>query len=203
MNTENTEISAAPPTFEFVASSQMDALYAYAHWMTGSAEDSSFLLREAYGETHRWQKIAPPEADVRLHLFQSLRNSLLRLREERATSSHSGLMARLEEPPTEQGDVPEASADALVEPVVSFLETIVRRAIRSMPEEYGSTLLLCEIDDLSHADVAAIMECAVVEVRRRILEAKKSLRGELARYLAVLGDITVRPAARSRAFSRS
>ena len=176
------------PRFDSVAITHMDSLYAYANWLTGNSEASSLILREAYGEASRARADDPDDKKILVYLFQTLRSKLLRFREKspgvrRGFAGDAGGARYI--PDREH---PESSADPLTEPVVSFLEGLIRRSIRSMPEEYGSAVLLCEIEHFTYFEIANIMECAVEEARRRVNEGQRWLRRELTRYSRVLSE---------------
>jgi RNA polymerase sigma-70 factor (ECF subfamily) len=176
------------PRFDSVAINHMDSLYAYANWLTGNSEESSALLREAYGEACRAGADDPDDQKILVRLFQILRTKFLGFRKGKpagvqlSPDASGGASAGWEH--TYSGN----SADPLTEPVVSFLEGLIRRSIRSMPEEYGSAILLCEIENFSYFDIADIMNCAVDEARRRVNEGQRWLRRELTKYSRILSE---------------
>ncbi len=56
-------------------------------------------------------------------------------------------------------------------------ETIesVRRAILSLPARYREVIVLCELQELSYADAALVLDCAVGTVRSRLHRARAML----------------------------
>jgi RNA polymerase sigma-70 factor (ECF subfamily) len=56
-------------------------------------------------------------------------------------------------------------------------ETIksVQKAVLSLPEHYREVVVLCELQEMSYAEAAAILECAVGTVRSRLHRARKML----------------------------
>jgi len=59
---------------------------------------------------------------------------------------------------------------------------IVRRAIAELPEELRLPLVLSEYEDLSHAEVGAILKCSAKAVETRLYRARLQL-------TAVLGPL--------------
>lgn len=59
----------------------------------------------------------------------------------------------------------------------------VRRAVAELPEELRQPLLLSEYQELSHAEVAAILGCTPKAVETRLYRARQQLRSRLARWL--------------------
>ena len=61
-------------------------------------------------------------------------------------------------------------------------ETIqaVRAAIASLPAAYREAVVLCELQEMSYADAAAIAQCPIGTVRSRLHRAKALLMTKLA-----------------------
>lgn len=60
---------------------------------------------------------------------------------------------------------------------------IVRRAVGALPEELRVPLFLSEYEDLSHADVGAILKCSAKAIETRLYRARQQLRIALATLL--------------------
>lgn len=60
-------------------------------------------------------------------------------------------------------------------------ETIesVRRAVLSLPERYREVVVLCELEEMSYAETAAILDCAIGTVRSRLHRARQMLTHKL------------------------
>ena len=56
---------------------------------------------------------------------------------------------------------------------------IVRLAVGTLPEELRVPLVLCEYEELSHAEIGAILNCSAKAVETRIYRARKHLRARL------------------------
>ena len=65
--------------------------------------------------------------------------------------------------------------------------TDLERAMRRLPEEFRTVLLLAEVEGLPLEEVARVMACPVGTVKSRIFRAKERLRGLLPRDGAVIG----------------
>ena len=62
---------------------------------------------------------------------------------------------------------------------------VVRRAVGNLPEELRVPFVLAQYEDLSQAQIAAVLSCSVKAVETRIYRARKQLRESLAQ----LGDM--------------
>jgi RNA polymerase sigma-70 factor (ECF subfamily) len=69
----------------------------------------------------------------------------------------------------------QAVSDPLAE--LSRSETIetVRKAVLSLPPRYREVVVLCELQELSYAEAAVLMECAIGTVRSRLHRARALL----------------------------
>jgi RNA polymerase sigma-70 factor (ECF subfamily) len=69
----------------------------------------------------------------------------------------------------------QAVSDPLAE--LSRSETIetVRKAVLSLPPRYREVVVLCELQEMSYAEAAAVMECAIGTVRSRLHRARALL----------------------------
>jgi RNA polymerase sigma-70 factor (ECF subfamily) len=59
----------------------------------------------------------------------------------------------------------------------------VNRAIRELPEELRTEILLREIEGMSYEEIAQTMECPVGTVRSRIFRAREAIDREIAPLL--------------------
>ena len=60
---------------------------------------------------------------------------------------------------------------------------MVRRAVATLPEELRVPLLLSEYEELSHAEIGAILKCSAKAVEMRIYRARQQLRLSLTKLL--------------------
>jgi len=73
-------------------------------------------------------------------------------------------------------DAPEDSSSAME------AHTDLERALRRLPEEFRTVLLLAEIEGMPLEEVAFVMACPVGTVKSRIFRAKERLRALLRDY---------------------
>ena len=55
------------------------------------------------------------------------------------------------------------------------LQSVINAAIKNLPEDLRTALILREFEDLSYEEIADIMDCPVGTVRSRIFRARESL----------------------------
>jgi RNA polymerase sigma-70 factor (ECF subfamily) len=64
------------------------------------------------------------------------------------------------------------------------LNETIMDAIMELPEEQRATVVLREIEDLSYAEIAAVLGCSIGTVMSRLHYGRKKLRQKLSGYLA-------------------
>jgi len=77
------------------------------------------------------------------------------------------------------------------EPEKIFINKITRQkiqqAINELPEEFRVTLILCDVDEFSYAEISAITRTAIGTVRSRIARARDLLQKKLWLYAREMG----------------
>jgi RNA polymerase sigma-70 factor (ECF subfamily) len=166
----------ADDEFKRQALEHLDALHNLAVYLTRNGPEADDLVQETYVRALRFSHRFQPGTYLRAWMFQILRNTFLtfyRVREREAALSEDGVpegnAPMFHDAPTEDS----AQAGAHLD---------LERALRRLPEEFRTPLLLAEVEGLSLEDVARIMDCPVGTVKSRIFRAKERLRGHLKDY---------------------
>jgi RNA polymerase sigma-70 factor, ECF subfamily len=166
----------ADSDFQRLALQHLDALHNFAMYLTRNPAEAEDLVQETYLRAFRFSHRFQPGTHLRAWLFQILRNTFLtfyRLRERELPLAEDGVpdwdAPMFHEAPPEDPSVLEAHTD-------------LERAMRRLPEEFRTVLLLAEVDGLPLEDVAQIMTCPVGTVKSRIFRAKERLRVILRDY---------------------
>ena len=166
----------ADTDFQRLALSHLDALYNFAVYLTRSPAQAEDLVQETYLRAFRFSHRFQPGSHLRAWLFQILRNTFLtfyRLRERELPLAEDGV------PDWDAPMFHEAPAE---DPSVLEAHTDLERAMRRLPDEFRTVLLLAEVEGLPLEEVAQIMACPVGTVKSRIFRAKERLRVILRDY---------------------
>lgn len=166
----------ASEDFRRDAVAHLDALYSFAMYLTRNPPQAEDLVQETYLRAFRFAHRFQPGTHLRAWLFQILRNTFLtfyRVREREAPLAENGTpdwdTPMFHDAPDEDGAATEAHTD-------------LERALRRLPEEFRTVLLLAEVEGLPLEEVARVMACPVGTVKSRIFRAKERLRGLLSDY---------------------
>jgi RNA polymerase sigma-70 factor (ECF subfamily) len=164
--------------FQRQALAHLDALYNFAMYLTRRPSDADDLVQETYLRAFRFSHRFQPGTHLRAWLFQILRNTFLtfyRVRERESPVAEDGVP---------EWDVPMFHHAADDDRVAMDAHTDLERAMRRLPEEFRTVLLLAEVEGLPLEEVARVMACPVGTVKSRIFRAKERLRGLLRDYEA-------------------
>ena len=166
----------ASEDFQRQALEHLDALHNFAVYLTRKPPEADDLLQETYLRAFRFSHRFEPGTHLRAWLFQILRNTFLtfyRLREREAPLAEDGV-PDWDVPMFH--DAPEESSGAV------DAHTDLERALRRLPEEFRTVLLLAEVEGLPLEEIARVMACPVGTVKSRIFRAKERLRALLRDY---------------------
>ena len=162
--------------FERLALEHIDALYNFAGYLTRNPPEADDLVQETYLRAFRFADRFTPGTHLRAWLFQILRNTFLtfyRVRERESAIADDGVpdwdVPMFHDAPEDSSSVMEAHTD-------------LERALRRLPEEFRTVLLLAEVEGMPLEEVAHVMECPVGTVKSRIFRAKERLRTLLRDY---------------------
>ncbi len=154
----------------------LDALYNFAMYLTRKPPEADDLVQETYLRAFRFAHRFQAGTHLRAWLFQIMRNTFLtfyRLHEREAAVAVDGVpdwdVPMFHDAPDEDGRATEAHTD-------------LERAMRRLPEEFRTVLLLAEVEGLPLEEVAQVMACPVGTVKSRIFRAKERLRVLLSDY---------------------
>jgi RNA polymerase sigma factor (sigma-70 family) len=147
--------------FEAIYDRHSGGILAFCRHMLASADEAEDAVQhtfiQAYGALRR------SDRDIRLKawLYTIARNrciSILRARREQAT---------------ELGDLPTAGLSDEVQRRSELRELLAD--IRDLPEKQRAALVLSEVGDLSHSDIATVVGCDVKKVKALVFQARSSL----------------------------
>jgi RNA polymerase sigma-70 factor (ECF subfamily) len=151
------------------------AIYRFAYQMSGSvslAEDVTqevflFLMRDG-------SLFDPARGALSSFLLGVARNYVLR----RLRGDH--LLTPLSEE-LESQSIDEQVNDPSPLDDLTRSESIesVRKAVLSLPERYREVVVLCELQEMSYAEAAQVLECAIGTVRSRLHRARALLLNKL------------------------
>ena len=129
--------------------------------MLSDAEEAEDAVQQVFLSAHRDLLRDERQINVKPWLYTIARNrclSILRMRRDRPDSEPDAVTAGLGEEVQRRADLRELVAD-----------------LRDLPEDQRAALVLTEIGDLSHAEVAGVLECGTANVKGLVFRARAGL----------------------------
>ena len=181
-NPMKTQTSEKRRSFEREALPHTNLLYNYALRMTNNPADADDLVQETYLKAYRFWDSYEQGTNIRAWLFRILKNSYInRYRKEVREPDTveyddvKSLYVLRSEDASDQNDLQESVFGNL-------LDDEITSAIASLPHEFRTVVILCDIECLTYEEVSAFMECPLGTVRSRLHRGRRLLRALLADY---------------------
>ena len=171
--------------FEREALVHLDALYSFALKLSRARDDAEDLVSDTFLRAlERWEQY---------HLGTNIRAWLFTILYHVFVSRKRRLDAREVQQPedTEGWAMFEAVGEADPEGRYydSFLDDEVTRAIRALPEEYRSAVVLSDLQGLRYAEIADALGVPEGTVKSRLFRGRRLLQRKLANYAVEMGYI--------------
>lgn len=168
--------------FETLFRRYYDVLYNLAYLYVRSRETAEELVQDVF--CRMWERRATlpePTSDrgieaVLVYLYRAVRNSALNWLRHQRVETRLSLMVNedLQSPAMGAGPV---SADAAVQS--EEVRTLIVRAVARLPEPYREVLALRLDHQMSHSEIAALLQIPLKTVESRVTRAFRTLREAL------------------------
>ena len=160
----------------------LDDLYRIASHLTRYTEEAEDLVQETYARALASHRSFEPGTHLKAWLAKILHNIFYdRYRQaqrwkplDEATTGSDG---------EDYGERISANPPGPLETVLLEERSAkVREAVKRLPDEFRTAVVLVDLGDLSYADAAEILSCPIGTVRSRLSRARHLLRQELTHY---------------------
>ncbi len=150
------------------------AMFRFAYRLTNSVDAAEDITQECFLRLMRAPTFDHERASLRQYLYGIVRN-LVRQRQQ-ANGREVYWDDHVE-------DAPKSAAPAYPDPMLSVeLAAVVQAAISALPPLQREAIVLCEFEDLSLDEAAAIVASDVGTLKSRLYRAREGLRRSLAPY---------------------
>lgn len=173
-------------SFEQEALPHLDAVYRFALRLTGSPADAEDLVQETFLRAYRsWDHYTPGTA-AKSWLFTICRNAFLRQRQQDSRRGEVIQQASTPEAPLFMPAYEDDPAGSFFSGIVD--ETILAQ-IEKLPAEFREVVLLSDLEGLSYADIAKVLDVPLGTVKSRLFRGRKLLQKALYDYAREAGVI--------------
>jgi RNA polymerase sigma-70 factor (ECF subfamily) len=159
-------------TFEDLAVPLFDQLYNFARWLTQDTAEAEDVVQETYAKALKGFASFRPGTNFRAWMYRILRNCFL--------SSRTGLRSTVALD-SEEERVELATETATPESILMAQadRDTVQQALSALPVHLREILLLCEVEEMSYAEIAEALAIPPGTVMSRLFRARKALRNLL------------------------
>ncbi len=179
--------------FEQQTLPHMEVLYNYALRMTGGKEDAADLLQETILKAYRFWDKFEQGTNLRAWLFRIMKNTYINLYRKEVKEPEKvdydeieGYYNLIRDQNSDDNDLQEKMFGQLLDDDVS-------KALESLPEEFRTVVILCDIEGLAYEEIAEFLQIPVGTVRSRLHRGRKLLYAALYDYAKQRGFIRSEP----------
>lgn len=175
--------------FEKEAVPHMDSLYNFALRMTGDSDEADDLVQETYLKAFRFFDKFERGTNCKAWLFRIMKNTYIN--SYRKTSKEPDKVDYQDVENFYENIKPSSTDSAHLEKDIydNLLDDELSNAIASLPEDFRTVIILCDIEGFTYDEIADFVDIPVGTVRSRLHRARKMLFSKLYNYAADKGYI--------------
>jgi len=177
--------------FERVALPQLSHLYTSAFYLTKDKTEAEDLVQETYLRALRFFHKFQPWTNCRAWLLSIMRNLFINRYQQKKREAETVDWEEIDqvyESMVGQGEKAERdNPEALL--ISQLMDEEVEKAMRELPEEYRTAIVLVDIEELSYEEAAKVVECAIGTIRSRVSRGRRLLQVALRDYALERGLI--------------
>jgi len=178
--------------FERQALVHTDALFGAAYRLTCNARDAEDLVQDSLLRAYRFWDSFEQDSNCKAWLLRIVTNTFIN-EYQRKKRSREVLDAASAEQDATDGVLMHAEATDRRSPERALLERSVsddvQRALESLPEDFRTAVVLCDVQGLSYKEIADIMGTPVGTVMSRLFRGRKLLAAALREFAVAEGYV--------------
>ena len=175
--------------FEREAVPHMDVLYNFALRTTGNEDDARDLLQETYLKAYRFWDKYEKGTNIRAWLFRIMKNSYINRYRRETKEPDKVDYSDVENFYNTIRDQFVDSNDLQEKLFKRVLGDEVAKALESLPEDFRTVVILCDIEGLTYEEIAEFVDVPIGTVRSRLHRGRKLLQVKLLEYAKQQGII--------------
>jgi RNA polymerase sigma-70 factor (ECF subfamily) len=165
----------------------IDALKTFAYHLSYNEEDANDLVQETYMKAHRFIEKYDQGTNAKAWLFKILKNAYIN---EYRKKSKRPQKVDFEDIVSYQNSDSASSSkylDLRQEIFENMMGDEVTIAINSLPIDFRTVILLCDIEGFTYEEISKIIDVPIGTVRSRLFRARNMLKEKLKAYAEKMG----------------
>jgi RNA polymerase sigma-70 factor (ECF subfamily) len=171
--------------FERQALVHVDSLYGAAYRLTRNARDAEDLVQDSLLRAYRFWDSFQQDSNCKAWLLRIVTNTFIN-EYQRRKRTREVLDAATAEQDAVDGVLIHADANDRQTPERALLDRSVsddvQRALESLPDDFRTAVVLCDVQGLSYKEIAEIMQTPVGTVMSRLFRGRKLLAAALREF---------------------
>lgn len=163
------------------------ALYNFAFHLSYNEDDANDLVQETYLKAYRFANSYVEGTNAKAWLFKILKNAFINEYRKKVKQpskvDYEDVIGYHDSDDTSST----GSLDMREEIFQGMIGDEVTRAINSLPVDFRSVILLCDIEGFTYEEIARIVDIPIGTVRSRLHRARQMLKELLLEYAITLG----------------
>ncbi|MEI7802117.1 MAG: sigma-70 family RNA polymerase sigma factor [Bacteroidota bacterium] len=169
-----------------------DALYNFAYHLTFNEDDANDLVQDTFLKSYRFINSYERGTNAKAWLFKILKNSFIneyrkKVRTPREVDYEDYIAYQDSDEATGIG-----SLDMRSNLFQNMMGDEITGAINSLPADFRTVILLCDVEDFTYEEIAKIVDIPVGTVRSRLHRARNMLKEKLRDYAKTKGIKEIR-----------
>ncbi len=174
--------------FEVEFLPQIDALYNFAYHLTFNEDDANDLVQETYLKAYRFIDSYMEGTNAKAWLFKILKNAFINHYRKATKRPNKVDYEEIVTYHKETEDTNYSSyMDLREEMFQGMMGDEVTNAINSLPVDFRTVILLCDIEGFKYEEISKIIDIPIGTVRSRLFRARNMLKEQLKSYAHSLG----------------
>jgi len=174
-------------TFEQEFLPHIDALYNFAFHLTYDEEDAQDLVQETFLKAFRFIDSYQVGTNSKAWLFKILKNAFINDYRRQAKRPNKVNFEDIVNYHNSEDTVLSGALDLREEIFQDMIGDEVMNALNSLPVDFRTVILLCDIEGFTYEEMAKIIDIPIGTVRSRLHRARHMLKEILKNYADSLG----------------
>jgi RNA polymerase sigma factor (sigma-70 family) len=168
----------------------IDSMYNFAFKLTNDEDDANDLVQDTYMKAFRFINSFERGTNAKAWLFRILKNSFIndyRKKSKEPSKVDYNEVETIYNSNEDFGGEVEFTTDLRYEAVQDMIGDEVAVALNSLPVDFRTVIILCDIEGFTYEEMAKILDIPIGTVRSRLHRARNLLKEKLRKYASSVG----------------
>ncbi|MFT4032133.1 MAG: sigma-70 family RNA polymerase sigma factor [Siphonobacter sp.] len=166
----------------------IQSMYNFAFRLTQDEDDANDLVQDTYLKAFRFINSFEKGTNAKAWLFRILKNSFINDYRRKSKEPNKVDYQEVETYyDSEEMAGTSQTTDLRAETVQELLGDEVTNALNTLPVDFRTVLILCDVEGFTYEEMAKILDIPIGTVRSRLHRARMLLKEKLKRYASSMG----------------